>query len=193
MITTGAAFDNQAATRVMGVMWLVEASFTQGMQRWTNWPVDVQWGGNTYRGLGELASVSDIRETDSGVGEKVTLNLSPVDTAILPLALGNVEGYRGRPINLYVWALDGNFQPVGTPLLRHTGVMDQIAIKREKDTGSVELYCVPAGANGTRRAVGLRVNHAQQQLAYPGDLGLAFAAGLVNSPQLWLSKSFQAI
>ena len=193
MITTGAPFDALAATRVVGVMWLVEAFFSQGTQYWTNWPVDVPWGGNSYKGLGQLASVSELRESEAGAGDRVTLKLNPVDTALLPLALGNVEAYRGRPINIYVWAVGPDFQPVGSPLLRHFGVMDQISIKREKDTGTVELSCIAAGANGSRRAVGLRVNNAQHQQRYPGDLGLEYASGLINSPQLWLSKRFQQI
>jgi hypothetical protein len=180
-----------ASRRVNGFMWLVEAFFAQGVQRWTTWPLDVTWQGNDFKGLGALGSVSDVQEGESGDKGKVTLKLSPVAPGILPLAIGNVESYRGRPINIYVWPIDSNYRRVGQPILRHFGVMDQVAVKAEGDSGSVEMTCLSGGYNGARKSQGLRISHEQQVRLHPGDRGLEYALGLVNSPQLWLSKAFQ--
>lgn len=193
MITLDSAVITQAQARVIGALHLVEAHFAQGVQRWTNWPLNLTWGGNTFLGLGTLGNVSEARESDSGTGEKVTLTLSPVPPEILTLALGGVENYRGRPINVYTWAVGSTYQPIGNPVLRHTLVMEQVGIKREKESGAIELTCMPAGANGTRRALGLRISHAQHRRQYPTERGLEYALGLVNQPQLWLSKAFQEI
>lgn len=179
--------------RISGALWLVEAFFAQGTQRWTNWPADLSWNGNTFSGLGELGSVSEVQESTSGLAGKVTLKLSPVDVGLLSLAIGNVEGYRGRPVNIYLWPIDGNYRRVGNPILRHFGVMDQVSIKADGDSGVIELSCLPAGANGQKRAQGLRVSHEQQVLRAPGDRGLEYVASLVNNPQLWLSKAFQEV
>lgn len=193
MITTGASYNALAASRVIGAVLMVEADFLLGMQRWTTWGDDIVWNGNTYMGLGQLGSISELRETEAATNERITLKLSPVPVQNLPLALGSVEGYRGRPINIYFWAVGPDYQPVGSPVLRHQAVMDQVSIKRDKESGSVELVCLGAGANSTSRMVGERISHAQHVLKYPGERGLEYAASLVNQPQMWLSKRFQEI
>lgn len=179
--------------RVNGAIYMVEAFFTQGTQRWTNWPLDVEWNGDTYRGLGELGSVSEMKESEGGDGGKVTLKLSPVSPGLLPLAMGNVESYRGKPVNIYIWPIDNSFRRVGQPILRHFGVMDQVSIKQDGDSGVIELTCLPGGTNGVRRSGGMRVSAAQQKLLDPTDRGLEYAQALVNNPQLWLSKAFQEV
>jgi hypothetical protein len=173
-------------------MWLVETYFTQGTQYWTNWPVSVDWNGHTYLGLGEIGAVGSMQETESGVDGKMLLSLSPVKIEILSLALGNVEGYRGKPVNVYLWPVDSTYQPIGTPVLRYFGVMDQVGVKRNGSTGMIEMSCLPAGANSKRRSAALRMNHVQQQLVHPGDRGFEYIEDLTNNPQLWLSKAFQA-
>jgi len=179
--------------RINGAFYLVEAFFTQGTQRWTNWPMDVEWEGQTYRGLGQLGSVSELQESEGGVGGKVTLRLSPVDVGVLSLAVGNVEGYRGKPVNVYAWPIDNRYRRVGQPILRHFGVMDQVSVKQDGDSGVIELICLPGGTNGIRKSGGQRVSAANQKLVDPTDQGLEYAQGLVNTPQLWLSKKFQEI
>lgn len=179
--------------RINGAFYLVEAFFKQGTQRWTNWPLSVDWNGETFQGLGELGAVSEMQESEGGTGGKVTLRLSPVSPGLLPLALGNVESYRGRAVNIYVWPIDGNYRRVGQPILRHFGVMDQVAIRQDGDSGVIELTCLPGGTNGIRRSGGARVTAAQQKLVDPTDRGLEYAQALVNNPQLWLSKEFQGI
>lgn len=191
-----AAFPRGAAAearRINGGFYMVEAFFTQGTQRWTNWPLDVEWNGESYRGLGELGTVTELTESEGGVGGKVTLRLSPVAPGLLPMAMGNVESYRGKPVNVYFWPVDGNYRKVGQPILRHFGVMDQVSIKQDGDNGVIELTCLPGGTNGIRKSGGLRVSAAQQKLVDPLDRGLEYAPALVNNPQLWLSKQFQEI
>lgn len=193
MINPGASYNALASSRVIGAVLLVEADFMIGMQRWTTWGDNIQWNGNTYLGLGQLGSISELKESEAATTDKITLTLSPVPAQNLPLALGSVEGYRGRPINIYFWAVGPDYQPVGSPVLRHAAVMDQVSIKKDKESGSIELMCLGAGANSSRRMVGDRISHAQHTLKYPGERGLEYAAGLVNNPQMWLSKRFQEI
>lgn len=176
--------------RVVGGCWLVEMFFQQGVQRLTTWPLDLEWNGQTFRGLGELGAVGNLQESDSGSPEKATLTLSSVKVSLLSLALGQVETYRGRPVNIYYWPVDQTYCTVGDPLLRYFGVMDQVSVKRNENTGSITMTCMPGGVDSARRPTTLRMSHAQHQSRFPGDRGLEHIVGMINVPQVWISKSF---
>jgi len=197
MLNLGTSVNSQIATKVIGGVWLVEMFFASGTQRLTNWPLSLTYGANTYTGLGTVGSVGNLTESEANTDKRTTLTLSPVRTELLALALGNVEGYRGKPVNIYLWAIGDNYQPVGNPLLRFFGVMDQVSVKRNAGqsgevTGSIEMTCLPGGADSTRKGSTLRMNNAQHQSRHPGERGFEYVNDLLANEQVWLSKNFQA-
>ena len=74
--------------------------------------------------------------------------------------------------------------------------MDVIAVSVDGENkeagGTISLRCEPA-AKRLRRRNALRVNAAQQKLAYPTDTGFDYQADLIANPQTWLSRLFQSI
>lgn len=198
------SLDGTAAARiaapVRGVAWLVELQFTSGTVRYTTAPMAVTVGVDTYLGLGDLAGVSDVSESENTGAEQLALSFSLVNPALLAATLGNVEGYRGRPARLWLQLFDEAFQPAGAPVLRWSGVMDKVQVSRTpaaqgggNSAGKIELLCSRAGVARARNAQGLRLSHAQQQQRFPGDLGLEYVPTLIEKPSLWLSKRFQTL
>jgi len=193
MPTLDTATKAQIATKVIGGFYLVEMFFKAQTLRLATWPVDVTYNGNVYKASGDLVGVGQMTESESGTPKKTTLSLSPVPAANLALGLGSVEGYRGQPVNILYWAVGDNYQPVGSPVLRFFGVMDQVSIKRSGETGSIEMSCLPGGADSSRRSLSLRMNHEQHQSRYPGERGFEYVTDLIGTPQVWLSRQFQGI
>jgi hypothetical protein len=193
-VATDAAFDALAAGAAYLPVPLVEMQFGTGTLRLTPFPLDVVAMGQTWKGIGTLGQVGEIRESEDGAAEKITLTLSPVDTSVLALALGNPSNYQDRPVRIWLALLDPNtYQMPGAPVLRFAGVMDLVKLPRDADgkTGRIEMECVTAAYDVRANPAGLRLNNAQHQARYPGERGFEYVAGLIGAPSVWLSKRFQ--
>ena len=196
MISMGAT---QHTAVVTGMCMLVEMDFKVGTQYLTNAPQNLTIGPLTYLGLGGLIKLPDLHESVDSDEEKLTLGLSIVDTALIALSLGAVDGYRGRPVRIYFQMMSADFLPVGPVVHRWSGSMDKIVINRtpastesgDDSTGMIEMQCSRSGMARARNYQGLRLTHQQQQLRFPGDTGLRYMRVLIDQPTLWLSKNFQ--
>lgn len=191
MITLGSSENTSINSGGRGVAWLVDMDFSTGMVRVTTAPVNVVDGGNTYTGVGNIGTVSEIKESGDTGDQKVTVGISVANSAYLASVLGNVANYRNRAITISLGIFDDKFQLVGSKVPRWSGRMEKVNIKRNKDGGTVEMECCRTGMPRSRVAQGLRLSHAQQQLLFPGDMGLQYIRTLIEKPTLWLSKRFQ--
>jgi hypothetical protein len=195
-LATGAPWDAAAASPALGVMLLIELAFTGGTIRITNWPVDITILGFTWIGLGSLTEVGDIKESEDGNYQKMTIGLSQVKSGNLALALGSVETYQGRAAKIYVALVDAtSLQIVGAPLLRFSGLMEQVRILRDGSTnaGRILMDCQSGAFDVRSNPAALRMNQAQHSVRHPGETGFRFVTGLIGHPQLWLSKRFQQV
>ena len=185
-------------SRVRGMTLLLDLEFSTGTQYLTTYGVNIPANGHDYVALGNLVSVSPFRESASLSLDKMTLRLSLVNTAMLAYVIGPASVYRNRKVRIYVQLIDDKWVPVQAPKLRWSGVMDKLSITRNpsKDglgSGSIDLECQRAGLVRFRNSTGLRMTHYQQQLDYPGDLGLEYTQQLVETPPVWLSAKFQEL
>jgi hypothetical protein len=141
-------------------------------------------------------SVSSISESSNLESNALNISLSPVDPAMISLALGDANEYRGLPCSVYMCVLDDNFKPVGDPILRWYGYMDTMRIGTQLNengmSASIDLTC-ETGSNNLRRLKTFRMNNAQQQARVPGDRGFEYIERLVSEPITWLSVQFQRV
>ncbi len=188
----------RAAAAVAGAVWLVELDFASGLQRYTLWPQNITSGGHTWLGMGSVADVSMISESEDTTADKVTFSLSIVNTALLAACIGPASEYRGRAARMHLQLIDDTYQPAGAYVPRWAGYMDRITIERESGgeqgttLGSIKLECQRAGLARARNFIGLRRTDAQQKARFAGDKGLEYTQSLIETPALWLSKRFQA-
>ena len=186
-------------SRARGAHWLVELDFaSEGTLAFTTNAVDIPARGRSYLGMGALAEVSVIGESENASAQKATLSFPLVNPAMLAAVIGNVENYRGRQARLYLQLIDATFQPVGAPCARFTGYMEPVRVTRKRQspegggfTGRVEMQLSRAGMARARNIQGLRLSDAQHQLQHPGDKFYEYMTGLIEKPALWLSKRFQ--
>ena len=183
----------------VGVVYLIELEFFPGTLFLTTFNVDLQISGHgDYTAAGTLLSVGEIKESQDTDTQTLPITLSVADSAVLALALGNVENYRGKKARIYLQPMEGNYRPVGEPRLRFAGEMEPVKISRDTQPeeggpvgGTIELPVSRAGMSRARNADGLRCTDEQQQAEYPGDLGLQYVRALIEKPSQWLSKRFQ--
>lgn len=193
-VTTNAGFDTASAAPAVGVLYLVEMDFASGTMFLTNWPTNVTIGAQLYTGLGNLGSISEIKESEDGQTQTVTLELSQVNAANLSLGLGSVSNYQGRAVRIYTALTDVNLAVTGSPVLRFAGWMNVVKIKRDGDNaGRISMVCATGGYDVRRNPAGLRMNDSQHQARFPGELGFQYVADLIGQPTLWISKRFQTV
>lgn len=191
MIPADATAIAALAAQARGAAWLIDLAFVSGTLRYTNWPMTVVSGGNTYTSFGTNADVAPIKHSSSVSNDKLALQFSVANAALLSSAIGGVDNYRNRRATVSLQLFDVTFQPIGAKLEVWVGLMDRVEIKRKDQGGTIEMLCSRAGMPRARSKTGMRLTNAQQQFDYPGDLGLEYVATLIEKPTAWLSKRFQ--
>lgn len=138
---------------------------------------DLNFGGNTYLGLGNLLSISDIEETAEMAVKGATLTLSGVAQELITLALS--QPYQGRVCNIYFGVL-GEL----TPNQIFSGYMDQMNIDDSAETSTIELT-VENRLVDLERARVARFTSSYQKSIYPDDKGLDFVEDLQDKKIVW--------
>jgi hypothetical protein len=171
-------------------VFFVEMQFLSSTQYFCTANVSLTWGGHTWLGVGTISAISNITEADGITSQALTFTLNCADPSWLGIAAGPSNEYSGRPAKMYRCPLDANFVLIDTPERCWNGVMDQMTIGVDGETGQIGLKC-ETGAFSLKRASSLRMNSAQQRLKYPTDTGFGRVESLIANPTLWLSKKFQ--
>jgi hypothetical protein len=188
--------DAQLASKNVPVLYLAQLDFVSGTQRLTNWSHNLPWAGHTWVALGSMVSVSAVKASERTDYPAMDLGLQVANNAMLALATGNPNEYRGRPVTVWHAFLDDQLRPLGDPEVCWAGDMDQVRLNtgtgEEGDGGSIVLRCEQQGKD-TRAVRSLRLNNAQHQKRYPGDTFLSRIEGLNGKPVPWLSVRFQQI
>lgn len=195
-LATDASWNSTAASPALAVMYLVELAFTGGTLRLTNWPLNVSALSQTWTGLGTVSEIGELKESEDGQYQKLTVGLTQVQSSYLALALGAAETYQDRSAKIWVALADANtLQITGAPVLRFAGTMDQVRIERdaESNTGKVLLDCIAGAYNVRSNPAALRMNQAQHSARKPGETGFRYVTDLIARPQTWLSANFQRI
>lgn len=183
----------RVASTVRGAHWLIQLELTTGTMYVTTWPHDLTISGQTYTAI--HIDVADVSESENGAADKVTLSIAIVSQAMLALALGSLDTYRGRKVKLYVQFVDDTFQPAGAAVHYWTGRMEPArVVPEERDEGGIggriDIPCNRAGVSRARGTDGLRISDAQHQAVYSGDKGYEYITTLVEKPATWLTIPF---
>ena len=175
---------------VARVGYFVEFKFLSGTQYACTANRTVTWGGHDWLGLGAIGGISAVEESDGIDAKSLSFTINAAQPEWLAMAVGSVEEYRGREINLYFCPLDESFVLVGTPQRCWRGIMDTVSVGIDGDEASIQLKA-ETSAYGLKRRPALRLNAAQQKQAYPTDTGFDYLTDLIANPQTWISIAFQ--
>lgn len=181
----------------VAVAYFVEFHFKSGIQRACTFNVNVEWNGHTWLGLGLVGDISEV-EQSKGVAKPLNFTLPAADLALVALANGPADEYRGGVVKMWMCPISETYQLIDEPELCWSGTMSAMGIEipeisvGEEATGSISLRC-ETSANGLRRPNNLRLNPAQHRSRYPDDPSLDYLPDLIGKPIVWLPKELQMV
>jgi hypothetical protein len=176
------------AQPTVGLILFVEMLFDASPLRVCSAGYDVQWGGNTWNGLGQLGTIEEVREGEGGEVTGLAFQLSGVPSSLIAIALG--EKYQRRVVNVYVGFLDLPTHGIlADPVLEWSGLMDAMAVVDEAGTATIRVTAENELYDFARPAPIYWTDEDQQKL-YPGDTGLRFAKQLSDRAIVWPAAEF---
>jgi hypothetical protein len=162
---------------------LVEIIFDGGPLRlWTGLGPFI-FQGNTYTGVGNLGGIDRIEESASDVrAAGVAFTLSGIPSEFLSLVLQ--EQFQGRPTRIWLQLFDINWAPIDNAIMLNAYRLDYPVIEEGGQTSTITVYAESILADLERPRV-RRYTHEDQQIDYPGDMGLEFVATIQNKEVIW--------
>lgn len=154
---------------------------SQTVYAWTG-VGELVYNGNTYLGVGDLASIGKVTEAADVQAYGLTLTLSGIDQNLLNESLTDIK--QGAPAILYFALLDSTGAIYGTPYPMFSGNVDKSSVHIGTDTVSISLQLENRLAD-LQRPSNRRYTSADQQLYYPGDSIFDSVESLNDIALLW--------
>lgn len=156
-------------------VFLVTVYFDDGTIALADSWTPIAWNSLNYTPQGYFMSFSGLEETAEPVIPNVTITLSAVDQVWIALALS--KPYLDRRITIHKGFLDYTQAVISAPVMIFDGRMDTLAIADDPSAGTctIEIAASSQWAD-FQRTPGRHTNAAEQQVWFPGDRGLDFAA-----------------
>ncbi len=171
----------------LGLLIFVEMLFDSGALRVCSAGYDYAWNSFTWLGVGQLGTVEPVRESETGEVSGLAFSLSGVPSTHISLAMN--EPYQGRTVRVYFGLLDANYALIGTPVLEWEGAIDIMTIEDSGTTSTIRVTAENELFDFERPNVLLLTDEDQQKL-FTGDLGLQYAAQMVDRPLVWPSAEY---
>ena len=142
-------------------------------------PIDIAYDSNNYYGVGGLATIETVGETDEMQVSSIRLTLNGINDDIREYA-AKLQ-YSGGIVTLYTAFLDFNDTVIGTPVVLYKGLMDGM----DYDIGgvsNVQLSVTNHIADWNRNRNG-RYTDAEQKSIDSTDTGLSHLEDAVQKHQ----------
>jgi hypothetical protein len=184
-LTIPSGFATAIADGHVNIFPLMELQFASGTDYICGLDHDVVYGGNTYLAAGRCIGIEPIKETGLQT-EGLRIMLDGATSANVALVLG--EKVQGRKAIIRMAVIDGT----GTLRVDEnvwTGLMDVMAIEDSPDACRAIITAEHMLAIWDRPKI-KRYSDAEQQLLFPGDLGLQYIEEMAEANIVWPGKEF---
>jgi hypothetical protein len=142
---------------------------------------NLTWNGQTWTGLGSLLSLTTPEEGATVDAKGITVVLSGLDAALLSNCL--TEFQLGLPAIIYFGAFSSG-AVIADPLVAWSGRTDQPVFDVGPEKVTIGINCENRLLD-MNIATDRRLTHQDQQMQWPGDLGLMFVDGLQEKTLFW--------
>ena len=177
---TGTVTAALAAPQVRALCFVM-MDFPSGKMRVNNSAQDIDWDGYTWLGVGRVGSIDAISEGASLEARGLRFTISGVLQSHVSLALG--QQYQGRDCKVWLALLAEDYSVLPDPVLTFSGRMDVMDI----EIGSTATITISAESRLADWDVprSRRYTHSDQQIDYPGDMGLQFVPEMAEKSLRW--------
>ena len=160
----------------------VEMDFSSGFVRAWSGIGTLVWDSRTWLGVGNLGQIEPLSETQDFVANGANLKLSGIPSDLISVALG--EQYQGRSASIYLGLFDASGALIADPTILYAASMDTMEINEDGETSTITVR-IESQAVSLKRSREWRYTHEDQQIDYPGDLGLEYIVGLQDKELVW--------
>jgi hypothetical protein len=172
---------NTALTAVtVAPVFLVELAWPNTTIRLWNGYHTLAWNSVNWSGVGHLGGISEVKESSDLSATGTVLTLSGIPSSLISEVLRNDA--LGCPAKIYFGVLTAAGFSID-PYLVFDGMMDAPNISSDGNTSTITLPLEKELIDN--RGSARRYTHEDQQIDYPGDLGLEYVAGLQNKDFTW--------
>jgi hypothetical protein len=142
--------------------------------------------GQAFTGMGWMGKVSSIPGTTKVQAQGITLSLSGIPSALVMEAVAQVR-ITGTA-TIYLAFLDSSGNVIPDPIQLFAGALD---VPTLEDSGATSTISITAENPllTLNEAPGRQFDDMDQQIYYPGDLGLSFVDALGNVALFWPAPS----
>jgi len=145
---------------------------------------DALLNGQTFTGLGQIAMIGDIQESENGSGP-VRITVPGVDPALFgfkPLVADRRRWQFRRAVMWFSYMAEDASGLIDYPQREKTGRMDNLEVVHDGDTCTITLDIAGFSSSGKYPNGG---KYAEQPEIDPNDIGMSFVADLANrQPQI---------
>jgi hypothetical protein len=138
--------------------------------------------GQTFTGLGWLARLSAVPQTTKIQAQNITLSLSGVPPSLVGEAVFQVR--IDGTVTVWIGFFDANGNMLTDPAQLFYGAMDVPSLADAGETSTISLSCENSLLS-LNLAPNRRFDDPDQQLYFPGDLGMSFVQALENIQLFW--------
>lgn len=179
-------FITEIEAKVLRAELLVKMDFdADPLYAWTGIG-SISWDGDTYAGVGDLASFARMEESSVIRATGTVLILSGVKTSLISIALNS--NYQGRKAEIYFAVLDTSNAIVADPYRIFSGRMDVMEIENNGEEATISVS-VENELIDLFKARVRNYTPEDQKTLYPSDKGLDFIVGIQDAEIIWKEKT----
>ena len=176
------AMKEMAVAKVVRPIFLVRMVFDSSQLNIWSGVGDISFDSVTYTGLGDLLSISDIKETSDISATGINASLSGVKTSLIAIAKN--QDYQGRELTVRLGAFNETGSLIADPVIIFSGFMDTMTIA-EAGTYSTISIAVENKLVTFERSKVRRYTAEDQKIDYPADKGFEFVTSIVQKEIFW--------
>tara|TARA_R110000823_G_scaffold164574_2_gene296871 strand:- start:13 stop:654 length:642 start_codon:yes stop_codon:yes gene_type:complete len=143
---------------------------------------DLSYDSETYVGVGDLLSISEIKETSDIEATGVNVTLAGVKASLLTIAKDHE--YQGRPLTILLGAFDDSGDLIADPTIVFSGFMDVMAISEGAETSTISI-AVENKLIAFERSKVRRYTAEDQKIDHPLDKGFEFVTAIQEKEVVW--------
>ena len=180
--TLTTAMSNALVADVVRPIYLVRMVFdSSDLNVWSGMG-DLSYGGETYTGLGDLLSISEIKETADVQATGMNVSLAGVKSSLV--AIAKDQDYQGRELTVRLGAFDSSGSLVADPVIIFSGFMDTMTITEAGEYSSITI-AVENKLIAFERSKVRRYTAEDQKINHPTDKGFEFVTAIVEKEIFW--------
>ena len=176
------AMKEMAVAKVVRPIFLVHMVFDSSELNIWSGVGDLSFDSVTYTGLGDLLSISDIKETSDISATGISVSLSGVKTSLI--AVAKDQDYQGRELTVRLGAFNESGSLIADPVIIFSGFMDTMTIAEAGVYSSITI-AVENKLVAFERAKIRRYTAEDQKIEYPADKGFEFVTSIVQKEIFW--------